>query len=346
MGARDNVSTTLRPPLIRVVVRIIVVTLCLAMPVTGSAQAPGTPVSQIDEEQKACQATNKLEPWEERAARMVKSAPGDADAWFSLGLSLTKQKCFTDAEQAFRKSIGLWPENAAAWNGLAKLMLAQHRWNDMERALREAVRLEPDSSWGWLNLSKTLDRQRRFTDARQAYEHVTQWCSDGKLEEETVEGGMVQPKCTRDRDGEQTTVINNSLGTLTLRYTFTVGSLFKQYPECQKLFYFRTTKGDSHNPIQDTRSLADDLKLTVANGQLMSVTLPVAVDSMLITVMQGRGLRLGTANLAFVSWMQQQLQAPATEVAPLCLITSLARDAKLNAIEQLVGAFAKDVKNR
>ena len=71
--------------------------------------------------------------------------PGNAHYAYNGGLILFNKKDFSQAEQAFRRAIGRFPQAAALRQGLGETLIELERYQEAERTLRDAVRVEPGS---------------------------------------------------------------------------------------------------------------------------------------------------------------------------------------------------------
>ncbi len=71
--------------------------------------------------------------------------PGNAHYAYNGGLIFFNKKDFAQAEQAFRRAIGRFPQTAALRQGLGETLIELERYQEAERTLREAVRVEPGS---------------------------------------------------------------------------------------------------------------------------------------------------------------------------------------------------------
>ena len=71
--------------------------------------------------------------------------PSNANYAYNGGLILLNKKDFPQAEQAFRRAIGRFPQAAALRQGLGETLIELERYQEAERTLRDAVRVEPSS---------------------------------------------------------------------------------------------------------------------------------------------------------------------------------------------------------
>ena len=71
--------------------------------------------------------------------------PGNAHYAYNGGLIHFNRRDYPQAEQAFRRAIGRFPQAAALRQGLGETLIELERYQEAERTLREAVRVEPGS---------------------------------------------------------------------------------------------------------------------------------------------------------------------------------------------------------
>ncbi|GEM_PF-2840941 len=77
--------------------------------------------------------------------RVLKRAPGSADAWVGLGVSLVLEKRVGEAERAFRKAVGLDPRNPQAHFNLGRLLWAKGARAEAQEQIQEVLRIQPDN---------------------------------------------------------------------------------------------------------------------------------------------------------------------------------------------------------
>ncbi|MHA1730934.1 MAG: tetratricopeptide repeat protein [Promethearchaeota archaeon] len=112
--------------------------------------------------------------------------------WYQAGRKLAAQKRLKDAEQAFRKAVGLDDSFADAWIGLGAILAAQGNSSGAADAYKNATLKRPDNPDAWYFLGKTLKEQGNFNKAEDALrmaleisapdwrwrERVTGWISE------------------------------------------------------------------------------------------------------------------------------------------------------------------------
>jgi tetratricopeptide (TPR) repeat protein len=97
--------------------------------------------------------------------RIIALNPIVAAAHHKLGLCLSHQHRFADAEAAFRRAIDLEPDFAYAYNSLAVALKDQGRTEEAEAAVRGAIALKPDYVNAHLNLGNFLQGEGRWDEA-------------------------------------------------------------------------------------------------------------------------------------------------------------------------------------
>jgi len=99
----------------------------------------------------------------------TRADPGNASAWYSLGVAHMNLKHYTDAVEAYRQALRIEPDNAFIWNNLGFAYGNLDRNADAVEAYREAVRIEPDDATAWYNIGTAYQKIKRHTDAIDAY---------------------------------------------------------------------------------------------------------------------------------------------------------------------------------
>jgi TonB family protein len=103
------------------------------------------------------------------AAAALKSAAAqrktDADAWYYLGLALSRADKAKDARKAFEKAAKLRPDDAAARAGIAYTLLLLGKTRDAEREAGRALSLDPKSAEAHYILGVIDLRADRFEQA-------------------------------------------------------------------------------------------------------------------------------------------------------------------------------------
>ena len=110
--------------------------------------------------------------YDSRLALLQKSLQQDANNPIllnNIGNLYIKMHRFNEAEQLFRKAIGIKGDFAQFHRNLGKLYLAQNNLEDALRALREAVRLDPDNGICLEDLGDVLEAKGENAEALAAY---------------------------------------------------------------------------------------------------------------------------------------------------------------------------------
>jgi Flp pilus assembly protein TadD len=99
----------------------------------------------------------------------IRLMPDFPEAHYNLGNDLAKQSRFKEAEAEYREAIRLKPDDAMAHNNLGKALESQRRFKEVEVEYREALRLKPDFPEAHYNLGNDLAKQSRFKEAEAEY---------------------------------------------------------------------------------------------------------------------------------------------------------------------------------
>ncbi|MGO8761842.1 MAG: trypsin-like peptidase domain-containing protein [Desulfobaccales bacterium] len=110
---------------------------------------------------KRADALVEAEDWQGLLAhcrRWTQAEPGDAEAWYSLGVAYWEISRYGDAIEASKKAIRLKPNYPQAWNNLGNsyVSLGFYRWAIV--AYGEALRLKPDFPQAWYGLGGSYAR--------------------------------------------------------------------------------------------------------------------------------------------------------------------------------------------
>lgn len=97
--------------------------------------------------------------------RAAEARKTDADAWYLLGIALSRAGNNKDARKSFEKSVKLRPAYAEAHAALAYTHLALGKSRDAEREARRALELNPQSAEAHYVVGVTLYRANKFREA-------------------------------------------------------------------------------------------------------------------------------------------------------------------------------------
>jgi tetratricopeptide (TPR) repeat protein len=92
---------------------------------------------------------------EEVYRRLIGLAPGDSGARYNYGVLLCRRAKFGEAGEQFRSCVALRPDHAAAQANLAALAQRAGRLAEAREAWEAFTRLRPDAAAGWYNLGVT-----------------------------------------------------------------------------------------------------------------------------------------------------------------------------------------------
>jgi cytochrome c-type biogenesis protein CcmH/NrfG len=100
--------------------------------------------------------------------------PGQVDAWRLLGVALSQEGRFEEAETALRRAVDLAPDFAFAWNNLGSLLTETGRAGEAVDTFRHALKLDPGEPQALFNLGNALAAAGDQTEAAGAYRAVLQ----------------------------------------------------------------------------------------------------------------------------------------------------------------------------
>jgi tetratricopeptide (TPR) repeat protein len=92
--------------------------------------------------------------------------PGNADAYFNLGVLLGARQQVGEAAAALQRAVDLAPQNAEAHRNLGVAFALLGRLDDGIAEAREAVRIQPDSAAARSSLADLLRARTASASAR------------------------------------------------------------------------------------------------------------------------------------------------------------------------------------
>lgn len=111
-------------------------------------------------------------------AQAVRLAPSSHEAYYTLGVSLGRDKRATPAIDAFRISCALAPSHAESYRALAIAATMLHRTSEAAHALRTALHIRPSFDAAAFDLGVALQQQRRDNEAIAVYDGLLSRTSD------------------------------------------------------------------------------------------------------------------------------------------------------------------------
>jgi hypothetical protein len=112
----------------------------------------------------------------------------------NLGVLLTNQKRFEEAEAAYRRALELTPDSPSAWLNLGALQTCRKQEKEAELSYRKAIKLDPNYRLAYFNLSYLHLRQGRFEEgwrcleARNWYAHLERTIPCPRWRGESLQG--------------------------------------------------------------------------------------------------------------------------------------------------------------
>lgn len=119
--------------------------------------------------------------WETFSRAWVAKNPLDANAWYSLGHTLTRrlqanaqsglnEALSASAQEAYAKAAQLNPAHVRAWNNMGILYSLRGQYLDAIRTYQRALAIQPDYGLAWLNMASAYFDLREYASARKNYE--------------------------------------------------------------------------------------------------------------------------------------------------------------------------------
>jgi len=114
-----------------------------------------------------------LGPAIELYRRAAESAPGDSEAWYNLGVTLSEAGQAPAAEKALARSLALDASRPETHNSLGLALLAQGRTAEAQREIEQAIALDPGDARAYNNLGNLRRGTGRLDAADAAYRRAT-----------------------------------------------------------------------------------------------------------------------------------------------------------------------------
>ncbi|HEY9825053.1 MAG TPA: tetratricopeptide repeat protein [Stenomitos sp.] len=95
--------------------------------------------------------------------------PQSADSYLALGVALTRQMQWAEAEAMFRKYLSLTDDKGNAYYQLGKALLGQQKYDEAIGSYRQAIQLSPRSNLSYEGLGDALKAQGKTEEAITAY---------------------------------------------------------------------------------------------------------------------------------------------------------------------------------
>jgi len=93
----------------------------------------------------------------------------DAEEWFQSGLALNGAGKYSEAAEAFARSVAIDPKNPLAWLNLGTAQALSGAYGPAISSLREALRLDPKLALAYSNLGEIYFKGERYAEALEAY---------------------------------------------------------------------------------------------------------------------------------------------------------------------------------
>ncbi len=106
------------------------------------------------------------------AVQWTKMLPGDADAWFALGLGYDNSGQSDKGIKAYQQAVRISPEYAEAWNNLGFAYGKSGQSAKAIEACQEALRINPKNAYTWKNLGFAYGKSGQYDKAIDAYQQA------------------------------------------------------------------------------------------------------------------------------------------------------------------------------
>jgi tetratricopeptide (TPR) repeat protein len=121
------------------------------------------------------------------------SKPGDADAWYILGIASVKTKQAARAIEAYQQAIRINPDYVFAWYNLGFTYAETKQTAKAIESFKQAIRINPDYADAWNSIGTAYIETKQAARAIEAYQqairinpdYVFAWNNIGKVYAET-----------------------------------------------------------------------------------------------------------------------------------------------------------------
>lgn len=103
------------------------------------------------------------------AQTLVRSSPGSAKAYYTLGIDLQETDSLPEAQEQFERAIEIYPSYAEAWSRLGQIHSDRADFPAAARVYAEATRIHAGFTEAWYGLGHAYQRMGRLEEAEQAY---------------------------------------------------------------------------------------------------------------------------------------------------------------------------------
>jgi superkiller protein 3 len=115
---------------------------------------------------------DRIDEAEEAYRRAVGVNPDDDDAHFNLGIALARQRRFAEAVEQYELTLRIYPDYLEAKNNLANSLIMLGRTNDAIAQLEEALLVDPDYVQALNNLGRLRAVQKEYDEASKHLERA------------------------------------------------------------------------------------------------------------------------------------------------------------------------------
>ncbi len=148
---------------------------CAGTPDSGSAVSQDIKLQPQQKElfadAVAAMKKNKLKKARGLLQKLLQQQPNIANIHVNIGIILSRQKAYSEAENAFNRALQLDPDNIYALNYLGVLQRQQGKFADAEKYYKKAIDIDSDYTYPHLNLGILYDLYMyRLDDALEQYQ--------------------------------------------------------------------------------------------------------------------------------------------------------------------------------
>jgi tetratricopeptide (TPR) repeat protein len=112
---------------------------------------------------------DQLEKRLNEANKVLFIKPNNANAYFSMGITLQNQSKLEEAIEAYKKALAIKPDYVDAYNNIGNALLEKHNLEEAIEAYKKALAIKPDYVDAYYNMGNVLQHQGKLEEAIEAY---------------------------------------------------------------------------------------------------------------------------------------------------------------------------------
>lgn len=101
--------------------------------------------------------------------KVVELSPGDAEAYYNLGIAQQSRNKFKEAAASYRRAVAINPNYGEAYGNLGNTLKTLGQLEEAARCCREALRIMPNSAETLNNLGTILKTQGKYDEAQTCF---------------------------------------------------------------------------------------------------------------------------------------------------------------------------------